>query len=148
MITSKNIIKISEEWVKTGISEFTDDAFDLYINPGSSDYLDMMKTAREDSRKFQGIRFVASNSLKKVFVADGLISTHYDIERVAGIPSGTRNGTQIEGLADIVGGRAKMKDFYDSGHLDKFQAIDWKWVDKYISGCSAYIGDGSPYRLK
>lgn len=104
----------------------------------------MIKKAREEQRSFPGIRFVASDKTKKVCVADASISTHYDIEKAMGLSDGLCNGTQVEGLAKIVGGKAVMSDFYDGGanYLKKFQAINWSWVDRYINGCSAYIGKG------
>jgi hypothetical protein len=142
MITSTQIITLSEQWVKTDISHFVSEEFDLYINPGSSDFLDIIKTARKDwNRKFLGIRFVANNNLKKVYVADASLALHKDIERAAGIPTGICDGTQIEGIAKLFGGKAVIEDFYDGGknYMEKFKLINWSWVDKYISGCSAYI---------
>ena len=143
MITSKQIIQISEQWIKTDISDFTDREFDIFINPTSSDFLDMIKTAKEGQRSFNGIRFVADNKSKKVYAADASITTHYDIEKAMGLPEGVCNGTQVEGLATISGGQAKIEDFYNGGPttLKKFRSIDWTWVDKYIKGCSAYIGN-------
>lgn len=34
MITSKQIIEVSEQWIKTDISHFNDREFDIFINPG------------------------------------------------------------------------------------------------------------------
>ena len=111
MITSRQIIYISEQWVKTDISHFVSGEFDLYINPTSSDFLDIIKTAKKDfNRTFLGVRFVANNNLKKVYVADSSLALHKDIERAAGIPTGVCDGNQLEGLAKVFGGKAVIED--------------------------------------
>jgi hypothetical protein len=84
MITSKQIIKISEEWfcnVKNGNISAS-----VYVNPGSSDIKELYKRAELANRAGSpAIRFIAdSRSPQKVYVWDAYYAYHNDVSKVLG----------------------------------------------------------------
>lgn len=66
MITSKQIISLSEEWLMSISSPFKPNtSVDIYVNPTSSDLLELKKLT------INYVRFIADSNTKKVYVWDG-----------------------------------------------------------------------------
>jgi hypothetical protein len=83
MITSKKILKISEEWfrsVKNG-----NITANVYINPGSSDITELYKSAALANRPGNPpVRFIADSKTQKVYVWDAYYAYHDDVAKILG----------------------------------------------------------------
>lgn len=80
MITSKQILKVSEDWVDN-IKGY-DTQIPLYVNPGSTDKKKMFQ-AYKISDHF--VRFIADGKQQKVYVWDGTQAIHYHAMRTLGL---------------------------------------------------------------
>lgn len=77
MITSKQIIKLSEEWFKN-VTGYMGKPVPLFINPNSSDLKELFNSSK--GSKFGNlIRFVADAKTQNVYVGDGGLVIHNDI---------------------------------------------------------------------
>ena len=82
MITSKQIIGLSEEWFKN-VHGFKNQSVPIYINPDSSDLRELIKSVKETD--FHNlIRFVADAKTRKVYVADGGLILHANLTLAIG----------------------------------------------------------------
>ena len=141
MITSKQIISISEDWFNRG--DWASKDTDIYINPTSSDYRELNKN------KIKILRFIIDQPTKTVYVANAWNSVHGEI--VDNINnSGISNRfyklapTQLAGISTMSGGKSIMSssDFLfillrrynkrDKDLLEKVLRQDWTWADKYV----------------
>lgn len=129
MITSKQIINISEEWLKS--VKVGSGLVNVYEDPTSSDYAQIYK----DSKR-RLVRFIASNIDKKVYVWDGYLAIHNEIIGKIGLRnfSDFNDSNFITGEANIEGGALRIIRLY----VYEFpgEAEEWKWADKYIKGFS------------
>jgi hypothetical protein len=140
LITSRQIIQISEEWAKS--PKIFGKPVNIYVNPGSSDIKDMYKLMTNSSNK--EIRFFADAKAQKVFVADAMLIQHQDIEKAMGykpidygydVPE-----YYIEGMGHIGGGRIILHANEDeTSVLDTQGKYNWSFLEKYISGITAYL---------
>ena len=152
MITSKQIISFCEEYLISG--KAYGKQFDVYENPTSSDIVKLNKTAREDRRTFDLMRFIADAKTKKVYIADAHLANHEDIEKSVGIFSRyLETPWLLEDMVKITGGRPKMDSIMSlvdpiqlgdrvikdkkliNWFNDRF-SYDWSFVDNYIGGVS------------
>lgn len=153
MITSNQIIKLSEEWLSS-ISTFRGHT-DLYKNPGSSDFLELNRN------QVKLVRFIADSRSNNVYVANASTSIHYDIvSSVGGSVVSDFNHvepTLLQGLASVSGSTAivtesdlieyymeKMKklllqtipdteEYIKVKHyLDTVLNTNWSWLNRYI----------------
>ena len=143
MITSKQIISLSEEWL------LRSHGIDIYVNPTSSDYLEFSK------KKIGELRFIADNRTKKIYVTDAARLVHAGIaSSVSGLMGSFFNFNSFEqypdwalaGVAMIHNGQGimtgadslnylKRNSYYDTEaleHLMVLLLIDWSWCNKYI----------------
>jgi hypothetical protein len=82
LITSKQIINLSEEWFKS-IKGAENKQVPVYVNPDSSDLKELNQSVK--SSKFHNlIRFIANAKQQKVYVIDGYLAIHGDFAQVAG----------------------------------------------------------------
>lgn len=83
MITANQIVKLSEEWfcnVKNGNISAS-----VFVNPGSSDIMEIYKTAVSSNRPgLPSIRFIADSKSQKVYVWDAYYAYHDDVAKVLG----------------------------------------------------------------
>ena len=158
MITSKQIIEISEKYkllYNPGSGQTTTVIFE---NPTSSDFLDMAKNAKEGGRTLHELRFIANNKDSKVYIADSWYVLHEQMKYALGLPpdsSFEKTPWLFDGVAIYSGGRARMTtwDKYDvfitdRGHNspnmndwieETLYSYRWKWVDQYVSGFSSVL---------
>ena len=150
MITSKQIIRLSEEWLKA--VEANVNFVDIYENPTSSDFKEIFK-----NRKHNLLRFIADNKSKKIYAWDAYIGIHYDVAYELGYISRWENKDKdcLFGEASINGSRAVSsvsaistdifiwyyKRISSSGgvvslslkkELEDRIKIDWSWTNRYI----------------
>ena len=154
MITAKYIIDIYEEWIKSGKSGRI--LFSVYQNPGSSDFLDMIKIRKERGSEFPVIRFVADAKYKNVYVSDAYLATHEDICKVLGFSlDAIKTPWLYYGVGSLKDGSAKANrggvldmtirsvDFKLRPDLKNWceSTLSYKWtfVDKYLPGFSSVV---------
>lgn len=105
MITSKQIIQLSEDWFKSIKTSM--EVVDIYVNPSSSDYLELNK------RGIRQIRFLADADSKEVYIADAMSLTHDQIAlklnkpRVVGAFE-SHQWNILPGIATISGNKSTM----------------------------------------
>ena len=152
MITSKHIFKVLEVYKDAGTSQ--GHRIEIYENPSSSDWLALAKSAKDDGRYFNFIRFLPNAKTKKVYVADGFISMHADMRKILGFPPGfptdLKASWTFDGLARTYQGATKMTDWNEKSFLRErvpsfrlwFEGVfkyNWSFVDYYIPGCSSLM---------
>lgn len=168
MITSNQIIKLSEDWV-TSI-KVGNWSCDIYVNPSSSDLKELFQSLKISHNDYK-VRYIADAKKQKVYVWNGYLLDHFkacqalrlgDYYNYIALPT-----TQI-GYAVLSSGKLS---FYDSSPLDtmtdavfmirdlkyvraelafekfkkyerfllSFFKINWSFLDKYIPGTVYYI---------
>lgn len=154
MITSKQILHIIETYIKS--KKVFNLQVDIYENPTSSDITSMIKTAREEVRKFDRVRFIADNNSKKVYVADSYNIIHDHMYTALGMtPNSFFNLSYpnlLDGTATLSSGSFVMTNWDRFGmQINKIDLLDtrlwfekvfsynWSWVDRYIKGCSKFV---------
>lgn len=85
MITSNQIIKLSEDWFKS-VRGYKNESVSIFVNPDSSDLKELAMSVKE-SRFNNLIRFVADAKNQKVYVADGGLLIHGNITSGMGYPT-------------------------------------------------------------
>lgn len=156
MITSKQIITLSEEYVKT-VKSYSN-SFPVFENPSAKEIAEACKQSKAQWGT-SNIRFFADNNSKKVYIWDAYYSIHIGVARSLDFSDRCINHdpTLFFGSAKVDSGRAIIEDsdeiraeqvnlagshqdIRDKGGLffKRFFAINWSWVDRYIS-CSAYL---------
>lgn len=136
-----------KEWVKSGGPYKK--PLNVYANPGSSDYIEMIKDAKKRKDVFDEIRFVVDPrpGNQKVYVADAQVANHADICDIIGLPYGEFVLPPLaQGKALVTGGKAKVipngKGFdnkafgYATKKREDYLKYNWSFVDRYISGFS------------
>ena len=163
MITSKQIIKLCEEYVTSG--KVRNHPVDIFENPTSSDILKLVKSAKDDQRTINNIRFIADANEKKVYIADAYYAIHDDMYRIIGITTKHDEAPWIfDGLATVFRGKIKAACWGDKfeflfrnkgvkgskvrSWFDKMFSCKWSFVDTYISGTSSMIADYQKKYLK
>lgn len=135
MITSKQIINLSEDWFKRI-------HFDIFINPTSSDYQELTKL------KVNEVRFIADDRSKKLFISDSGKSLHHqmvvDIGGSVLENYNSREYPQLHGVARISGSKAFMTESdvlrigikemmpFQQNWLRKLLSCNWSWADRYL----------------
>lgn len=141
MITAKRVLKLSEEWFKQLKRDYNNAPFDVYVNPGSSDFIDIYK---KDKRT--RIRFLADNKTKKVYVWDAFLAIHPYVAKELGISFNLyscHDPNIITGEANISGSHASVLTVYPTNpNLIKDVAkINWLWLNGYLIGIQDAIQD-------
>lgn len=153
MITSNQIIKLSEEWLMSAKGTYSPDLVNIYVNPTSSDYLELRK------EKVQFLRFIADNRNKKIYVANAIHILHDDMVRNIGGFTGLKTDYTnfslwlLAGNASLSGNTSDMTRSDMIQHLwqfssdtnnsiserkkvrdilNKILATDWSWCDRYV----------------
>ena len=148
MITSKEILKISEEFYKDG--KIYGSLVTVYVNPTSSDISKMIIHAKEHNRDIFEVRFIADAKNKKVYAADSYDIIHDDMYTVLGFE---RNSSfMLDGIAKLNGNTLVMHSWdkflrsyisspkYIIWFKDAFN-YNWSFADKYVKGCSNYVAN-------
>jgi hypothetical protein len=138
MITSKQIIKLSEEYLKTVKYKYNNRTVPvkIYENPTSQDFVDLNNDARSgEAKKLEMIRFIVDDDTKNIYMWDGYYATHYDIARSVlgdkrindpGIICGIANSArQINNVNAIRFTKSDPKNRY--GRIS-----DALWIQKYL----------------
>ena len=138
MITSKHILEVFSKTVDV-IGGYTD----VFENPSSSDYAEIYKES-----KYHWIKFFADNKTKTVYVWNADKGIHREIVTKLNLASRMKDDDILAGDAMLSGGKATMKDsdmltsLFDGAKrsnrdseasLKKLLAINWNWVERYIS---------------
>jgi hypothetical protein len=166
MITSKQIIKLCEDWYKSTM--VYGHQVDIYENPGSSDLVKLSKNINNPKKR---VRFIANaESPQTVYVADALQILHTDMLTTLGIKN--RHTTPPPNLAVgegiIIGGKIVLieelkvaENLYggierlsnlvshlllsgkdvdkEKNWLSEVFKYNWSFLDKYISGTEQVI---------
>lgn len=156
MITSKQIIQLSEDWFASSSSG--NRQFDIYVNPSSSDYLELNKN------KVKLVRFIVDYSSRKVYISDADNSLHREVlNKIGGsIASDMMNMNynnfqigkfHLTGVAEIQGNKSIMnrsdvieyfwrmidwnkpdspKTQQGYKNIGQILSMDWSWVNQYV----------------
>ena len=156
MITSKEIINISEEYLKES-KNLQGIPIEIYINPTYQDFIDLSKSISKEKRNLNTVRFIADNrSPQKVYMADAYHVCHDDIRKMIGLSLDYKNTPELfDGIARIVNNKVETVgwdkydpfvktaagwhtsgDFVIQRWFDNTLKINWSWVDKYFPGFS------------
>ena len=131
----------------------------IFENPTSTDFQEIVKTAKDEKRILDDLRFIADAKNQKVYVADSWYVTHLILNKVLSLPSDSRfreNPWLLQGVAIYKNGGAHMVawdkfDFYarESGGLsnpalnkwakETLYTYKWGWADRYIKGISSTL---------
>ena len=134
MITSKQIIKLLEEYADSGTKN--GHYIEVYKNPSSSDFLAMAKTAKKEKRTFDEIRFIGDTQAQILYVADAYSTIHPEIPFIVNLPM-TNLKYWFLGNAKVVTGKATATLVEPMGKA--FGKKDCKFADAYIPNCSSMI---------
>lgn len=157
MITSKYIIKLSEEYFS--MTKTPSGLLEIYVNPTPDELLLVSKESKSHLG-YGEIRFFAVSQQKKVYVFDAYLGMHYQAAPLLHLPSDafstfSPNLTLI-GKAKLSGKSAEMTscdvitsftDKIAQGHFKSEEMIDylkrlfamsWSWCDKYVK-CSSFM---------
>lgn len=156
MITSSQIIRLSEEWFKS-IYIRGNVNVPIFKNPSSSDYLELKKS------KVNEVRFVADNNSRNLYIGDAVTLIHDEIGQASGIDTRSNKFDEkklvLMGIAALRNGKFVMTEsddlffsfdlLYRQGEKDwrgvdlkkKVLSLvnnDWSWCDKYVQ-VSSYM---------
>lgn len=152
MITSQQILRLSEEWLMSIPSPFKkDSSVDIYVNPSSSDILELKKSTS------YYVRFIADSKSKRLYVWNGesllhsQVAKHLSLDRrINSIPDQTligtadiRSGKLYARYSDYLYGMLKDLNSYKSDatpgsyiqkQLDYFSTLkdEFSWVTRYM----------------
>ena len=142
MITSKQILDLLEEWVGSSGSR----AIPVYVNPSSSDYVDMQKSLRHRTStqmKISKIRYLVDVRNKNVYVADAGSIVHHDMRDVVNkYRKDKSSGSIIGGKGQVQGGVGEVTsifvnpEYLSSNPLFNKNVFngDWTFADRYLKG--------------
>lgn len=160
MITSKQIIKISEDWLKSVVSDYSSLPTDIYCNPGSSD----IKELYQKSSKHE-VRFLVDGKTKNVYVWNAETALHQTVAKKLGLldrlgydKSWTESNTDVligNGLVSngsitmsssnlldpiiaIASKGQEYKNYENVKYMKRLISNNWSWLSKYIK-YSAYF---------
>jgi hypothetical protein len=163
MITSKQIINLSEDWLKR-VRGFKNTLVDIYDNPGSSDITNLTKSMVETGNTKKSIRFIADATKKTVYVWDAMLSSHVFVvmevsnrnlsQLLCGYGNIINGKIVCESLPDIdsyvsmiksENNRNKRKSKMNLDILQFFNSVtrifesNWNYLDRYISGSTSIL---------
>ena len=127
MITSKYITSILERYVSVGSRG--QQHFTVYMNPTSTNILELKKEAKKDSRELTTIRIIVDKKNKNVYVADAYNAIHADIAAAAHI----NRDYCVEGSAGLLNSSQILPKINWLGiNFDKEDYKDYKWLEPYF----------------
>lgn len=145
MITSNQIIKLSEEYFNTKKVHGFD--VPVYRNP-TSDEVKSLKVMNV------GVRFIADSKSRKVYIWDASKSIHNEIFSFLvslGVESWNNLDYCVNGLASVSNSGTLnfiVWDFADRpgdmnidivNYFKKISSQDWQWLDRHIPGASVFL---------
>jgi hypothetical protein len=164
VITSKQIINISEEWDRTVKNGSL--TADVYLNPTSTDLKEIYKKMASNNPKKE-IRFIADAKDKKVYVWDASLAPHSYVSHSLGfdtskwldeppfvfdgfgyLKNGYINPTFTHGTAKNISDlrlseftKSRTPSYHNSmiKEVEDFYNCNWSFIDKYIPNCSSFI---------
>lgn len=164
MITSNQIIKISEDWFGSIKANLGSSIVDIYSNPGSGDYREMSKAG------IKNIRFLAVDNIKTIYVWDSIKAIHKEVANFLGgnIASSYNNDQKgiLASNASLSGGKPnyihadtisfaleELRQTRPRADIVKSDAklmknifkFNWKWVDSYVTGTSSNISESKRF---
>lgn len=138
MITSKHIVKITEDWFKTSKNSYGV-PYTVYVNPTSTDCKELSKSQSITQR------FIADDGSQKVYVVDDRAILHFELEKLINV---NVRGMVIEGYSALRGGKLvmtysdslKLENLYISQELSsdykqwikKLATTNWIWCNRYV----------------
>jgi hypothetical protein len=164
MITSKQIISLAEDWDKSFSKNGSN--VNIFINPGSSDVLKIVKEVRG---KDIPVRYVADAKSKEVYAWNANAAIHFDtvphinssynrkgedpyIIFGYGYTSGSKIISFTENLSNVAmfvdelassNSRDSNKTLMETriSRLNKMFQYNWSFLDNYISGMYHFINE-------
>lgn len=140
MVTSKQILSLLESYVTSGLccivkvaGKLTEIKFPIYVNPGSSDLIELEKAARFDNRKLKELRFIADAKAKKLYVCDAFLGLHEKM--LSALKFSTSDKTIVGGIITMSGGKPYYLDIFVQSS-ESFK-LDWTFADRYVSRFSS-----------
>jgi hypothetical protein len=139
LITSKQIINLSEEWVQHITTRWG--VGDIYRNPSSSDYRELYSHYTSHA-----VRFMAYYPSKECYVWDINLEIHYNVAKLVGLSTqfnASYNFNLLSGYASLQGGKFFMtgidvsdiftnKSDANKVFVKQLLSKDWSWLKKYI----------------
>lgn len=152
MITANQIVKLSEEWIASCTS-VVGESVDIFVNPGSSDFLELNKTIPSKQ-----VRFFIDGKNKKFYVWDsnclhGMAARAISSEIYSRFNSQDINKGILSGHGKIQGNKIQfegsdvLRTVMDGAKIDKSRGVsgsvdlwylesiinmDWSWSSKYV----------------
>jgi hypothetical protein len=156
MITSKQIVKLSEDYFDT--KNVNGHPLLIYINPSLKEVIES-STFSKKMLHYNEIRFVADNKKQQVFVWDSGLCYHAKVRASLGysedfqktylllngvasvkgssvIMSRMDNFTSLYNAAASSGSKTERKAAY--GYMERLLSEPWTWLNKYIQ-CEACL---------
>ena len=103
MITSKQILNLSEDWFKR--VKWNNVNVNIYVNPTSSDIVDLYKSIKDKDKQ---IRFIVNAKAQKIYVWDALAMIHESVYPELGLsflPGSVPKPYTMFGYGYISGGK-------------------------------------------
>lgn len=160
MITSNQILQISEDYIDSVVSDYSSLPTDIYCNPGSTD----MKELYQKSSRHE-VRFIADGKTSKVYVWNADTALHQTVAKKLGllsklgydkpwtdssvdilIGSGLVSGGSItmsssnllDPIIAIAAKGQEYKNYENVKYMKRLISKNWSWLRKYIN-YSAYF---------
>ena len=155
VITSKQVIGISERFLVS--KTFPTGYASVFVNPSQSDLVDLKKHSKPGPLT---IRFVAdARGSGEVYIWEFSTALHYEVRAELKMPFDYFKDSKIlNGQAEMQGGRLVFSNREDTflpnalriskkgkegqycrDFLKNLKASDFSWLERYVSGSTAYI---------
>ena len=107
--------------------------FPVYMNPGSSDYIDMKKTKKEQGVKFfYFIRFIIDLDKKNIYVFDAGEAMHMEVEEKLRHKGLSLSNNILYGIGPLSGSKIEIEGLYQEPWKVP-QNYDYKWAKRYFT---------------
>lgn len=144
MITSNYINKILEAY--QGRVKAFGGSTEVFVNPTRTEIQSAYKESLGSGRNEGGLRFLADNKSKKVYVWNAYVATHDNVAMMISIDLASRyelkDNSVLPGDATVKSGKAVMILTYrELNHPNSFYSVplvDWSWVNPFVD-CSEYV---------
>lgn len=130
-------MNLFEDWYKD--INYYGTIFPIFINPSSSDYVELNKNSRHHA-----VRFIADNKQKKAYVWD-CDALHPEVRNIIQLTGNYAGSDILDGVAGLHNGKSILEssDYLDNlssnsqwkdnrNKLLKILNTNWDWLDKYV----------------
>jgi hypothetical protein len=150
MITSKQIIKISEDYLKG--QRFGSNYVEVYVNPTKSELLLLSEPSKKNAGERE-IRFVINPDERKIYVCDAYLGLHPYLRKMLNL-NDDNDMCIIYGEAKYNGSNFTPINLYSAmfsmsrivskvpqyrNDVERFFKFDWTWTTQYVTGIENYV---------